>query len=49
MDLDAAGSSHDRFVCAYVFDLLSVDDIHKLLGEARRACCGPAGCCASRR
>ena len=35
MDLDAAGSSHDRFVCAYVFDLLSVDDIHKLLGEAR--------------
>lgn len=36
MDLDAAESSHDRFVCAYVCDLLSIDDIHKLLGEARR-------------
>lgn len=36
MDLDVAESSHDRFVCTYVLDLLSVADIQELLEEAHR-------------
>ncbi len=36
MDLEVDDSSCDRFICTYVCDLLSTNDIHKLLEEAHR-------------
>jgi SAM-dependent methyltransferase len=36
MTVDAAGAAFDRFVCAYVLDLLGPGDIRRLLAEAHR-------------
>jgi ubiquinone/menaquinone biosynthesis C-methylase UbiE len=34
--IDAPDASFDRFICTFVLDLLSEDDIRAVLGEARR-------------
>jgi len=35
-DLPASSHSADRFIATYVFDLLSKEEVHRMLGEARR-------------